>query len=44
MKDRYLNERAIANELALIDETSRITVDTFEMIDRASWALKELCD
>jgi len=44
MKDRYLNERAIANELALIDETSPITVDTFEMIDRASWALKELCD
>jgi regulator of replication initiation timing len=44
MKDRYLNERAIANELALIDETCRITVDTFEMIDRAAHAIKELCD
>ena len=44
MKDRYLNERAIAKELSYIGEDSPITVDTFELIERAVWAIKELCD
>jgi len=44
MKDRYLNERAVARELSYINEESPITADTFELIERARWILMELCD
>ena len=44
MKDRYLNERAVAQQLRGIDETSPITTDTFELIERSWWIIDELCD